>query len=75
MFSLASWWDSENPTSRRKEVKEIEVSLYDFLYRVELFLSSKSNSLSHPICRENSAEDGKNLKTGWVGRDISFLLL
>jgi hypothetical protein len=39
MFSLATWWDSENPMSGMKEVKEIEVSLYDFLYRVELFLS------------------------------------
>jgi hypothetical protein len=75
MFSLASWWDSENPMSGMKEVKEIEVSLYDFLYRVELFLSPKSNDLPHPLCRENSAEDGKNLKTGWVRKDISFLRL
>jgi hypothetical protein len=59
MFSLATWRDSENPMSGMKEVKEIEVSLYDFLYRVELFLSSKSKGLPHPICRKTVQKMGK----------------
>lgn len=68
MFSLASRWDSENPMSGMKKVEEAGVKFIRFFISCRII----------PILSvgENSAEDGReNLETGWVRRDISFLLL